>query len=210
MLQRRKYNVVSPNALWHIDGYHKVIRWQLVIHDGIDGYSRLITYLKVSPNNLSSTVVNAFLQAVDEFGLPSFVRMDRGGENVEVVRYMLNHAERRPGRGSANTGKSTHNQCIDRLWRDLYAGCVSFFHSLFYSLKDLQLLNIEDARDLYALHFVFIPIIQCHLDMFWQGWANHSLQTEHSKTPLQLWIVGLQQYSHVNPEDEAVTGLNVS
>ena len=46
VLLRRKYQVVSPNALWHVDGYHKFIRWRLVIQGGIDGYSRLITYLK--------------------------------------------------------------------------------------------------------------------------------------------------------------------
>ena len=76
VLQRRKYQVASPNDLWHVDGYHKLIRWKLVIHGGIDGYSRLITYLKVAPNNLATTVLNAFLQAVREFGLPSHVRMD--------------------------------------------------------------------------------------------------------------------------------------
>ena len=80
VLHRRKYQVASPNALWHVDGYHKLIRWRLVIHGGIDGYSRLITYLKVAPNNLATTALNAFLQAVREFGLPSHVRMDRGGE----------------------------------------------------------------------------------------------------------------------------------
>ena len=64
VLHRRRYQVTSPNALWHLDGYHKLIRWRLVIHGGIDGYSRLVTYLKVAPNNLSSTVLSAFLQAV--------------------------------------------------------------------------------------------------------------------------------------------------
>ena len=76
-----------------------------MIHSGIDGYSRLVTYLKVAPNNLASTVLSAFLQAVREFGLPSRVRTDRGGENTEVICYMINHVDRGPGRESAITGK---------------------------------------------------------------------------------------------------------
>ena len=109
VLHRRRYQVTSPNSLWHLDGYHKLIRWRLVIHGGTDGYSRLVTYLKVAPNNLASTVLSAFLQAVREFGLPCRVRTDRGGENIEVIRYMLNHADRGPGIGSAITGRSVHN-----------------------------------------------------------------------------------------------------
>ncbi|XP_072554131.1 uncharacterized protein [Paramormyrops kingsleyae] len=49
--RRRKYFVPAPNSLWHIDGNHKLIRWRIVVHAGIDGFSRLITYLKVSTNN---------------------------------------------------------------------------------------------------------------------------------------------------------------
>ena len=37
VLHRRQYSVPSPNALWHIDSYHKLIRWRLVIHGAIDG-----------------------------------------------------------------------------------------------------------------------------------------------------------------------------
>ena len=50
-LHHQQYNIASPNALWHIDGYHKLIRWQVVIHGGIDGYSQVPVYLKVASNN---------------------------------------------------------------------------------------------------------------------------------------------------------------
>lgn len=210
VLHRRQYSVPSPNALWHIDGYHKLIRWRLVIHGAIDGYSRLIMFLKVSPNNQAETVLDAFVQGVEEFGLPSRVRMDRGGENVLVARYMIEHPERGPGRGSAITGRSTHNQRIERLWKDLFSGCVSFFYSLFHSLEDIQELDVNCPFDVYALHFVFKPIIQHHLDSFRQGWAHHSLRTERSRTPQQLWISGLHNSRELDPDNPAITGLNVS
>ena len=99
----------------HLDGHHKLIRWKLVIHGGIDGYSRLITFLRVSGNNRAETVLSAFLKAVDEFGQPSRVRTDKGGENVLVAHYL----QRGMNRGNIITGRSTHNQRIERFWRDL-------------------------------------------------------------------------------------------
>ena len=85
VLRRRQYSVPSPNALWHVDGYHKLIRWKLVVHGGIDGFSRVITYLKVATNNSSETALSAFLQGVTSYGLPSCVRTDQGGENVLIA-----------------------------------------------------------------------------------------------------------------------------
>ena len=81
-----------------------------LFHGAIDGYSRLIMFLKVSPNNRAETVLDAFVQGVEEFGLPSRVTTDRGGENVLVSRYMIEHPERGPGRGSAITGRSTQSE----------------------------------------------------------------------------------------------------
>ena len=50
-VQRRVYSVPTPNCLWHIDGLHCLIRWCIVLHGGIDGFSRRIVYLHASDNN---------------------------------------------------------------------------------------------------------------------------------------------------------------
>ena len=85
IIPRRKYNVTAPNSLWHIDGHHKLIRWKLVIHGGIDGYSRMVVYLKCNNNNKSETVLFHFCKATEEFGILSRVRGDCGGENIGVA-----------------------------------------------------------------------------------------------------------------------------
>lgn len=69
VLHRRRYNVCMPNSLWHIDGNHKLIKWRIVIHGGIDGYSRLPVYLHAANNNKSATVLECFLNAVQQYGL---------------------------------------------------------------------------------------------------------------------------------------------
>ena len=48
VVSRRTYSVKKSNSLWHIDGHHSLIRWRIVVHGGIDGYSRMITYLSGS------------------------------------------------------------------------------------------------------------------------------------------------------------------
>jgi len=41
-VRRRNYQVTRPNALWHIDGHHKLILWGIIIHGCVDGYSRTV------------------------------------------------------------------------------------------------------------------------------------------------------------------------
>ena len=149
VLHRRVYCVDSPNSLWHLDGYHKLIRLRIVIHGGIDGYSRLIA----STNNHASTVLSGFTSAIDEFGLPPHIRIDRGGENVCVSEYMLQHPYRGPVRGSVIVGRSVHNQRIERLWRDLYSDCVCLFYNFFYFLEDIHVGMLNCDNPLICMHF---------------------------------------------------------
>lgn len=83
-IKRRTYQVPFPNSLWHIDGHHKLIRWKIVIHGGIDGFSRLVTFLGASDNNRAETVTALFDRAIGARGVPSRVRADYGGENLGV------------------------------------------------------------------------------------------------------------------------------
>ena len=70
-LHRRVCNVRAPNCLWHVDMNHKLIRWNIVIIGGIDGFSRLPIMLKCTNNNKSETRLMCFQDAVHEYGIPS-------------------------------------------------------------------------------------------------------------------------------------------
>ena len=184
-IQRRSYCVSGPNALWHIDGNHKLIKWRLVIHGGIDGFSRLVTFLKCSNNNRSDTVLSAFTAATTDFGVPSRVRSDHGGENVRVWDFM--EEARGFGRSSYIAGSSTHNTRIERLWRDVYIAVTSTFVGIFQSLEDVGHLDPLNEADMFCLHYVYIPRINAALDVFKRAWNFHPLSTEGNKSPIQLF-----------------------
>ena len=51
----------------------------------MDGYTRIPVYFKANTNNSSDTVLDLFRHAIHEYGLPSRVRSDKGGEkNVNI------------------------------------------------------------------------------------------------------------------------------
>ena len=89
-------------------------RWRLILHGGIDGYSRLVVYLHCSTDNRASTVLELFVRATSEFGFPSHVRSDKGSENRLVALHVLSQLG--TNRNSMLTGRSVHNQRIERFY----------------------------------------------------------------------------------------------
>ena len=108
-------------------------------------------------------MLQSFLSAVQEWGLPSHVRCDRGGENVDVVEYMIN--ERGTDRGSALVGRSVHNQRIERLWRDVYKDVLDLFYSIFISMEDIGLVDPINEIDVWCLHYCFCHVINSNLGL---------------------------------------------
>ena len=63
-------------------------------------------------------------------------------------------------------GKSTHNQDIDRLWRDVYNDVTGLYHELFSFMKDEEILDLFNEINLAPLHCVFLPLINDKLNVW--------------------------------------------
>ena len=183
-LHKRVYNVQSPNHLWHIDTNHMLVPWYFIMVGVVDGFSRLPISLKCWANNEAETVLTCFSKGVQAYCLPSRVRSDRGRENVLVADNMLD--KRGTNRGSMITGKSTHNQRIERLWRDVYTGVLSIFYELFYFMEDEGILDLAD------LHYVYLKLINKRLNVWREAWSKHRMRTTKTSS-LRMWISGQLQ-----------------
>ena len=178
------YNVKGPGHLWHADGCHKLRRWGFVVHAAIDGFSRTITFIRCSDNNRAVTVLDGFLEGVRRYGCPSRLRTDRGGENVAIADYMI--MTRGANRNSAIFGSSTHNQRIERLWRDVTKEVLDYYRVLFHFIEDYFDVNISEDWVMFLIHYMFMSAINNDLQQFQRTWNNHPLRTENNRSPHQL------------------------
>ena len=65
-----------------------LFRWNFVFHGCIDGYSRLVTHLKIHTNNLASMAYECFRSSCLEYGTPGKIRIDGGGEFNHIDNFM--------------------------------------------------------------------------------------------------------------------------
>lgn len=185
ILKRRVYEVEGPNHLWHVDGNHKLRSFNIVVHAGIDGFTRICVFIRCADNNKASTAFTAFQRGIDQYGIPARLRTDRGGENITIGAYMI--ASR--GYNEFLTEPSTRNQRIERFWRDVTRTVLNYYHILFSFLANNWNCDFDNVHHLYIIHYLFLPCIDEDLQRFREMWNNHKLRTEQSKSPNQLWYM---------------------
>eukprot|EP00794_Sanderia_malayensis_P001053 gene1053-381_t len=204
VIHRRKYFVPTPNSLWHIDSAHKLIRWKFVVHVAIDGKTRVLIYCKCKDNNKAETVLALFEDGVSRWGLPSRVRSDHGMENYLVGLYMIEN--RGADRGSIITGSSVHNSRVERTHRDVYCGVLVFYARLFEKMEHENILDPLNERELFCLHYVFLPRINKSLDEFIAQMNNRPVSTEKNLSPRQMWEQGMLE--NINSDHTAIEDID--
>ncbi|CAD6928865.1 unnamed protein product, partial [Tilletia caries] len=189
-IRRRDYYVPFVNSLWHIDGHHKLIKYKIVIHGGVDGKSRTVTFMQANSNNRAETVTTCFLAGVQRWGWPSRVRADHGGENLGVMQVM--EQARGQGRGSFIQGPSTRNQRIERMWVDVQRWNTAKYKAMFETLEDDGILDVASPIHLWVLHVVFLPQLNRALQHFADVWNRHPIRTaNHNWSPEQKHTAGV-------------------
>ena len=91
-IRRRVYSVPHANYVWHIDSNHKLIRWRMVIHGAVDGYSRNILYLKCANNNKGCLILFSCCKFQIGFEVVEGVKIRTYGAICYIIMICNRHA----------------------------------------------------------------------------------------------------------------------
>lgn len=134
--------------------------------------------MHASTNNRPATVLEMFLEAVLEYGLPSRMRGDRGGENKDVAIFMV--LARGIHRASFIWGSSTHNTQIERLWVEVGRRFAHSWRAFFFRLERIHCLDRKDKTHLWLLHHLFLQSINEDCSRFKEDWNCKPISGEPS------------------------------
>jgi len=183
-LRRRVYHSQGIHHVWHMDGWHKLIKYGFVVHAAIDGRSRYIVFMHCSDNNESLTVLEQFRIGAEEIKIiPKAVRTDKGGENVDVWRFMLLFWG--VDSNCYKAASSNLNQRVERGWRDMRNSTLQTYIDTFLLFEMLGM-DVDNAVHMFCLHFMFKDRINTSISSYRNAWNHHPMSSENNRSPVNI------------------------
>jgi len=129
--------------------------------------------MRASTNNRAETVLDMFIDAILDHGVPLRVRGDRGGENRDVSILMillrgLQHC-------SFMWGPSVFNTRIERLWVEVGRRFARQWRAFFIRLEGCHLLERNNPQHRWLLHRLFLDSINEDCAKFREEWNAHPI-----------------------------------
>ena len=173
--------------MWHLDGNEK-LPGDRYFHGITCGGSKMAISMEMEDNKRASTVLLHYRNAVIKYGCPRVLRTDAGTENVLVGKFQL--IAWGMGNGEFNNlpflvGKFTHNQRIERLWRDVREGGFQPFRDKRAEMIRSNQFDPNSNDHDWIWHTLLDPLVRFRLAEFVVAHNNHSI----SRTPLQIFNV---------------------
>ena len=136
-----------------------------------------------------------FTDCLPENGIPSRLRADGGGEFNLYEDFMTFAC----GEDRMFRGPSVHNTRIERLWGPVHLKVLDPYKTTFREMEQQGCLNKCDQLMMSCLHHVYGPRIERSLESWRQAHNHHKMaKEEYSKTPHQLFIIGVSQNRYRN------------
>ncbi|KAG1789767.1 uncharacterized protein HD556DRAFT_1243401 [Suillus plorans] len=122
--------------------------------------------------------------------MPSRVRGDRGGENLQVTTHLV--ATNGHNRGSFLWGSSTRNSRIERLWVEVGTQFARRWRGFFTRLERLHKLDIDKPGHLWLLSVLFSSALDDDCRQFQREWNSHPIcgSETNNRSPQDMRLLG--------------------
>ena len=124
-------------------------------------------------NNMAETVLDMFIDAILEHGVPYWVHGDRGGENRDVsILMILLHGLKHV---SFMWGQSVFNTWIECLWVEVGRLFVHWWCAFFIQLEKCHLLQRANPHHCWLLHYLSLNMINEDCQSFCEEWNAYPI-----------------------------------